>query len=56
MSEGAFGFVFVLFVIVGVIITLLLIGQKADCDKRGGAYVKGLYWYECVATPQVGDK
>lgn len=38
------------FLVVCIMITstALFVAQKANCDGRGGAWVKGAFWYECV--------
>jgi hypothetical protein len=37
-------------VVVGLISLLVMAKGYDDCRQRGGAYVKGAIWYECVAT------
>jgi hypothetical protein len=32
-----------------IIVTLaLLVGGERSCQRRGGHYVRGLFWMECV--------
>lgn len=38
-----------LVVLVGfVVYTLAQLSACVDCENRGGAYVRGPFWYECV--------
>lgn len=28
----------------------LSMSQQSECNARGGSYVRGLFWFECVAA------
>lgn len=40
----------VLLVLVGVVAWTLIVWQRGECMERGGTFVRGVLWFECVGT------
>jgi len=38
----------VILIAVGAASTMLAYSQKDECEKHGGWFVKGVFWYECI--------
>ena len=48
MSDYKYTFVLLLVVTAMIIAVLWQVGNKMECDDRGGDYVMGLFGYTCV--------
>ena len=41
---------FILGAIAALVATFVFVQGYTDCKARGGSYVQGAVWYECVAS------
>jgi hypothetical protein len=48
MSDKSFVILFVISLIIGLIAGAFGVKQYVDCKNRGGAFIEGAVWYECV--------
>jgi hypothetical protein len=48
MDDNGFKIFFAIILIVGLIASVFGIKQYVECKDRGGAFIQGVVWYECV--------
>lgn len=38
----------VVFIVVAIFANLHMLGQRNDCQRHGGTYVRTTFWYTCI--------